>query len=482
MSISYVVEVDWANDGTWVDVSAWALGETIQYGKQHGGDESYYLVSTATISLNNVDGRFHNRNSGSPYYPNILPGRPVRVRAYDGTNYYDVFNGYLREINPAGQRVTRVEMVCDGILGYYRKSHVDSGFEQNKLTSEIVATYLTAAGVPTAKQDIDTGQTTVQYAYLSRKLGEALNDAAAAEQGRIYGERGGKIRFESRHWRLQPAQQTVSWTITADKILDAEAPLGWESVVNEWRVKAHPVEIKNSTTLWSLQGTVQIGMGETKILWGSYSDPDTGNACGGTNVVTAPAAGTDYTANSAEDGSGVDMASDLSVVVTPFGDRVKNEVTNNGTSSTYLLTLITRGQPVVAHDVEARQSDSASQGVYGPRVKELAPAVLQDAELAESIARFNLAMTKDPTGPVWAKMLISNNFPTVFTAEVSDRVSVTDSLHYLAADEFYIEGFAYELKPSGGSKATIFLAAADTTGGWFVVGYAVVGSTTRVAY
>ncbi len=482
MTISYIVEVDWTNTGTWVDISQWALGETIQYGKHDGGDTSYYLIGSATIRLNNFDGRFHNRNTGSPYYPNILPARPVRVRAYDGTTYYDIFNGYLREIDPAGNQAKLVNMYCDGILGYYKESDVDSGFEQNKLTSEIVTAYLTAVGVPVAQQNVDTGQTTIQYAYLSRKLGKALNDVAAAEQGRIYGERGGKIRFESRHYRLQPAQQTVSWALTADKILDAKAPLGWETVINEWRVKTYPVEIKSSTTLWSLQDVVKIGAGETKTLWGSYTDPASGNSCGGTSVSTAPVAGTDYTANSASDGTGTDTTSDISITVTPFGDKVKNEVTNNGSASTYLLTLITNGQPVVAHDVEVRQIDSTSQNAYGPRVRKLAPKVLQDAELAESIGRFNLAITKDPTGPVWAKLLVSNNFPTVFTAEISDRVSVTDSVHYLSGDEFYIEGMSYELKPGGGSMAKLYLSPADTTGGWFVVGYAEVGTSTRLAY
>lgn len=479
MGVTYIFEVDWTNTGTWVDITDYVLRAEVRYGKT--GTEDRYLVGTAYLTLNNADGRFHNRNTASPYYPNILPGRPVRIRAYDGTTYYDVFNGFLVEIDPIGAEGQRVKMECHDALGFYKNSLAEIGLLENKRTDEVVTAYLDDIGVSLANRDIDTGQTVIQYAYASRKFGEAMRAVAEAEQGRIYVTREGKIRFESRHWRLQPAQQTVSWTITASDIQDAVAPLGWETVKNRITVTAHPVEIKSTAVLWKSQTVVEIPAGGNRDVWASFTDPDTEQLCAGKSVIT-PVATTDYTANSAPDGSGTDLTLQVSISMSAFSDKAKLTITNSASVNAYMTLLQVRGQPVVTRDISVRQEDSSSIASYGRRDMNISPAFLQDVDTAENMARFVLAMTKTPAGAIQIEMLIDNILPEALMSEISDRISVTDPYHYLSGDEFYIEGFVYDLVPGGNSRVTVYAKPADTTGGWFVVGYARAGETTRLAY
>lgn len=67
---------------TWTDVSAYvelADGVGIQYGRSD--ERSVADANSLTLTLDNRDGRFTPGNSGSPYYPNVKLGRPIRVRA-----------------------------------------------------------------------------------------------------------------------------------------------------------------------------------------------------------------------------------------------------------------------------------------------------------------------------------------------------------------------------------------------------------------
>jgi hypothetical protein len=49
----------------------------------------------ADAILSNNDSRFNPENTSSPYYPNIVPTRPVRWQAYWNGTSYDIFHGYL---------------------------------------------------------------------------------------------------------------------------------------------------------------------------------------------------------------------------------------------------------------------------------------------------------------------------------------------------------------------------------------------------
>jgi hypothetical protein len=88
-----------AADRVWTDVSEWVeLHDLI--GGDHGrqDERSTADANSLTLTLDNTDGRFTARRSGSPYYPNVKIGRPIRVSVMTVTGHTSVrFVGFIDE-------------------------------------------------------------------------------------------------------------------------------------------------------------------------------------------------------------------------------------------------------------------------------------------------------------------------------------------------------------------------------------------------
>lgn len=77
----------------WTDITPWVRKVDTQRGKQHERD--VVQAGTATFLLDNRDGRFSPWNTSSPYSPNVLPMRPIRITATWAGVTYAVWFGYV---------------------------------------------------------------------------------------------------------------------------------------------------------------------------------------------------------------------------------------------------------------------------------------------------------------------------------------------------------------------------------------------------
>lgn len=88
-----------AADREWTDVSQWVeLEESIKI--THGRQDEFSTAGANKLSLtlDNSDGRFTVGRTGSPYYPNVKLGRPIRVTATTVTGHTSVrFLGFVDE-------------------------------------------------------------------------------------------------------------------------------------------------------------------------------------------------------------------------------------------------------------------------------------------------------------------------------------------------------------------------------------------------
>ena len=103
MSIALTVEIAFdsgyttaATSRTWTDVSSyveaqdglsWSLGRQDEHSTAQPGRLS--------LTLNNTDGRFTPGYTSGAYYPNVLLGRPVRVRSTFNSWTYSEWLGYV---------------------------------------------------------------------------------------------------------------------------------------------------------------------------------------------------------------------------------------------------------------------------------------------------------------------------------------------------------------------------------------------------
>jgi hypothetical protein len=78
----------------WVDVSLYVRSISTNRGRQH--ELNRFEAGTATIVLDNKDGRFSPFNTSSPYNPNVLPFKQIRVRALYNGVVYPIFRGHIQ--------------------------------------------------------------------------------------------------------------------------------------------------------------------------------------------------------------------------------------------------------------------------------------------------------------------------------------------------------------------------------------------------
>jgi hypothetical protein len=90
-----------SNAAVYTDITQWVRGVSTDHGFSR--DTNKYNTSTATISLDNTDGRFSPLNTSSPYrvgaYSGIGPLRPARIRANTGFQDVTLFTGYVQAWN-----------------------------------------------------------------------------------------------------------------------------------------------------------------------------------------------------------------------------------------------------------------------------------------------------------------------------------------------------------------------------------------------
>jgi hypothetical protein len=84
--VTLIVEMGFGDgvydDPTWTDITAYVRGFTTSRGRDFAGDP--VGPGTATMTLDNLDGRFDPTYTGGAYYPDILPMVQTRIRAnYD---------------------------------------------------------------------------------------------------------------------------------------------------------------------------------------------------------------------------------------------------------------------------------------------------------------------------------------------------------------------------------------------------------------
>jgi hypothetical protein len=94
------VDYTWSVEGlTWTDISSRGFGKgddsniTIKRGRQY--ELSQEETGEIEITLDNHDGVFTFGNTLSPYYPNVIPGTPIRVTAWWQGVQYPIAFGYV---------------------------------------------------------------------------------------------------------------------------------------------------------------------------------------------------------------------------------------------------------------------------------------------------------------------------------------------------------------------------------------------------
>lgn len=215
-----VVEVGFVEDPfgavVWTDVTQYVRGVSGSRGKAHVYDQM--SAGKCTVVLDNRDARFDPVNTASPYYPHVLPMRPIRVRTVtvggydsgvwddgvwdgDGGQEEGIFSGYVDAWQPTYPSSVDGQVALRATDGFkaLNLGRVSGSFPQQTSGARVNA-ILDAIDWPADRRNIEVGETTVQAGDLDRARPlEHLQKVADSELGLIYMDRHGDVRFMSRH-------------------------------------------------------------------------------------------------------------------------------------------------------------------------------------------------------------------------------------------------------------------------------------------
>ena len=277
---TYVLAVDWNNDGDFSDSGENITARTMSVEWKRGNDYASQLVGkgvagTLNAVLNNVSGDYSTFNTSSALYGNLLPGRPVKLTGNDGSTTRTLWQGFLDSIEPVpsatGANLARLRAI--GPLGYLNKFEVSTEIFAGKKAGELVGEILDEAGWPADDRDIDDGIITFPRFWCHDTLTlNALRLVEDTETGLLEESADGNIVYRDRHARSTDSRSTTSQATYSDA---SGAALAYSHIEQIDPLKFIYNELKTNlqlhTATWiigssQLGSTTEVG-DDVAVLW-----------------------------------------------------------------------------------------------------------------------------------------------------------------------------------------------------------------------
>ena len=206
----------------WTDITRDVQTITIKRGRQT--ELARMEAGTATIQLKNHQGNYWPNNASGLYYPNVLPGKKVRIMAsYDSVGYY-LYTGFAagwppKWLSRTGGLNPVVSIKCVDLIKNLSNYDLNTAGYIEELSGTRVDNVLNDIGWPAGLRAIDVGQETIiaSGAIADEKAMTHLFLVQDSEYGIIYIAGNGDVAFEDRKHRFV-APHTVSQAVFGDDV------------------------------------------------------------------------------------------------------------------------------------------------------------------------------------------------------------------------------------------------------------------------
>jgi hypothetical protein len=336
------VEVDWARNGTWSDISAYvdvAQPGAITYAC-HVLDPNQGLtgwgqapMAQCSVLLDNRDHTFSESVSGSPANQHGLYGLPIRVSLgyMDGATprYVRVHTGTVVD-RPQDSERERSLVISSRSGARYRRRKATTVMHRGNQTSTWIAALALAGGISSVA--LETGLLVIPYAHLDNEyvLDEMVR-AAASEGGAVWFDADETLRFaNAAHWVARSAVASY----TPARMYDVQAQTRWANLYSKVTVTSQPRRSERDTVVYSVGENLSIPPGGSVEHVAEFRWPlDTWT---GVEIVAASAGGEDLTASIS-----------LSPASPPGAKRWPMIITNShATQRAYVSKLDVYGKPL----------------------------------------------------------------------------------------------------------------------------------------
>ena len=207
---------------TWTDVTTYVLSLSTRRGRSDALGR--IEAGNATVVLDNSDRRFDPTYASSPYSPNVLPMRKIRISAvYSATTYY-LFSGFVESWPPdwPGGLDATTTIRCVDAFKYFALKKLNGPYA-SEYTNWSIDTWLTNIDWPgAADRELYSGQSQIQSGtFTNTPALQHFQNVADVESGLFFMGAAGKATFHNRHYRLT---SSVTSQATFDDAAGASLP------------------------------------------------------------------------------------------------------------------------------------------------------------------------------------------------------------------------------------------------------------------
>lgn len=391
--------------------------------------EPYSVVQAyADVVFDNFDGYF-TPNSNSPIAEYILPRRPFRILGGFNGETIPQFVG-LSEAMPTIDReagTARFHLI-DFLTYIFGKEVGNTVMLQDVTTGEVLDYLLQHAGLTTNQYVLDDtsfNRIPFFYAEKGQNFGDIIRELIQAEQGRLFMDESGIIRYLSR----QSFDDTPVYTFNEWDVEDYE-PSDDNDIINYVKLKADILAEQPESSLWQSVEPLYVRAGETAEVWASFSDPVT-------DITTPVYSPTETEAShfiSTSDIQGTVPYTNISVdSIDKFSKTAKIVFENTGAYDAYVYSLNLWGTPVrVTETIEVIEYDQDSIDKFEEQRYEYETIYIQNRSKAITEASIMVDDYKD-YGSIVKGRFIGN-----FALQIGDTITLDDVDGY--DNNFYIMG------------------------------------------
>lgn len=311
-----------------------------------------YNVQSAMmdLTLNNYDGRY-SFDGGSEIQDYILPNRPIKTSlGFTTAGTVPVFIGVTEEMPEySGVHNAQVQMSAIDYLSMIAQTSLDDMLMmRNVRTDEVIAEILQRYGLVPSQYTLEEGVNTIPFVYFSagKNAGNALKELVQAENGALWMDEKGQIRFSARNAEAGASVMTY----TPENIVEI-TPSRTAGIVNRVKITADIREVKPNQQIFSndnssgYQSTAssdnyRIAARGARDIWVSLDDP-----AWTANVNPVLNGGANTSMFNAVNLSGTKINSGVTCTGTLLADSVKLSFINTNSTPVSISYLQLWGQP-----------------------------------------------------------------------------------------------------------------------------------------
>lgn len=336
----------------------------------------------ADITFKNDDNYF-TPNSGSPIDSYILPRRPFRISmGFDGENLPQMV-GLSEKMPTIDKKAGTVTFHIIDFLTFIFDKEIDQVvLLQDSSTGDILSYLFQLVGLAPNQFVIDdTSFNTVKYFYANKgdKLGKIVRELMRDEQGTLYMDELGVIRFINR----QNYSTAVVDSFDKENVIDYSTS-DQDDIINSVKINVNLIDEAPEQPIFDSTRTEYIKSGESIEVWASFSDPVTSV----TNPVYSEEETTTSSFSAYEDPYREFPYGSISLdSITKFSKAVLMVFENTGSTNAYITNIQLWGTPIREIDtIIVEEKDQASIDSIEEYLYEYDSKYIQDVDNAISKA------------------------------------------------------------------------------------------------